>query len=56
MTTDAKQPVSEATNRRIQRFPLIDDVFMRVCFQDNIECTELVLRSILDKPDRWCKA
>ncbi len=51
MTTDAKSPVSEVTLRRIRRFRLIDDVFMRVCFQDNIECTQLVLRIILDKPD-----
>ena len=51
MTTDANRPVSAATLERIRRFRLIDDVFMRVCFQDNIECTQLVLRIILDKPD-----
>ena len=51
MTTDANHPVSAATLERIRRFRLIDDVFMRVCFQDNIECTQLVLRIILEKPD-----
>ena len=36
---------------RIRRFKLIDDEFMSVCFKDNIECTELVVRIILDRTD-----
>lgn len=36
---------------RIKRFRLIDDEFMSVCFKDNIECTELVVRIILDRKD-----
>lgn len=36
---------------QIQRFCLFDDEFMTKCFEDNIECTELVLRIIMEKPD-----
>ena len=36
---------------RIKRFRLIDYEFMSVCFKDNIECTELVVRIILDRKD-----
>ena len=35
----------------IQNMTLMDDVFMRIFFKDNIPCTELVLRIIMDKPD-----
>lgn len=34
---------------RIKRLRLIDDVFMSKCFENNIECTELVVRIILDR-------
>ncbi len=44
-------PVRPEIMRWIQRLRLIDDYFMQVCFQDCIECVELVLRIILDKPD-----
>ena len=37
--------------QRIRGFRLIDDDFMNVCFDDNIEGTELLLRIILNKPD-----
>lgn len=37
--------------QRIRGFRLIDDDFMNVCFEDNIEGTELLLRIILNKPD-----
>ena len=37
--------------QRIRGFRLIDDDFMNACFDDNIECTELILRIILKKPD-----
>ena len=36
---------------KIQQFCLLDDDFMTKCFEDNIECTELVLRIIMDKAD-----
>ena len=35
--------------KKIQEFCLLDDDFMTKCFEDNIECTELVLRIIMDK-------
>ncbi|MCR5129217.1 MAG: PD-(D/E)XK nuclease family transposase [Lachnospiraceae bacterium] len=37
--------------KRIKEFRLIDDDFMNVCFDGNIEGVELLLRIILDKPD-----
>ena len=37
--------------QRIRGFRLIDDDFMVACFTDNIECTELLLRIIMQKPD-----
>lgn len=37
--------------KRIQDFRLFDDEFMSKCFEDNIECTELILRIIMDKSD-----
>ena len=36
---------------KVQQFCLMDDDFMTKCFEDNIECTELVLRIIMDKAD-----
>jgi len=36
---------------KIQQFCLFDDDFMTKCFEDNLECTELVLRIIMDKAD-----
>ena len=37
--------------QRIRGFRLIDDDFMNVCFDNNIEATELMLRIILGKKD-----
>ena len=37
--------------KKIREFCLLDDDFMTKCFEDNIECTELVLRIIMDKAD-----
>ena len=37
--------------QRIRGFRLIDDDFMNVCFDENIEGTELILRIILNRPD-----
>lgn len=36
---------------KIQQFCLFDDDFMTKCFEDSVECTELVLRIIMDKTD-----
>ena len=36
---------------RIKKLRLFADEFMNACFDKNIECTELVLRIILDEPD-----
>lgn len=36
---------------RIRRFRLLDDDFMSKCFEDNIECTELVLNIVLNRTD-----
>ncbi len=36
---------------QIQQFRLLDDDFMTKCFEDNIECTELVLQIIMEKWD-----
>ena len=36
---------------QIQQFRLFDDDFMTKCFEDNIECTELVLQIIMEKSD-----
>ena len=35
----------------IQKLRLMDDVFMTAYFKDNIPCTQLMLRTILNKPD-----
>lgn len=40
---------------RIKKLRLFDDEFLNACFDDNIECTELVLRIILDDPDLTVK-
>ena len=34
-----------------ERATLMDDPFMREFFEDNIPCTQLILRIIMDKPD-----
>lgn len=35
----------------IKQLCLMDDIFMSQCFDNDIECAQLVLRIILDKPD-----
>ncbi len=42
--------------QRIKGLRLIDDEFMTKCFEDNVECTELVLRIIMDKDDLIVKS
>ena len=46
-----KERLHQEDLRRIQGFRLIDDDFMNVCFDDNIEATELLLQIILGRPD-----
>ena len=41
--------ISDADLERIKRFRLMDDSFMEVCFKDNKEAVELVLKIILKK-------
>ncbi len=35
----------------IRKFRLMDDDFMSKCFEDNIECTELVVKIVLERDD-----
>lgn len=42
--------------QRIKGMRLMDDEFMTKCFEDNVECTELVLRIIMDKDDLKVKS
>ena len=46
-----KDSETEKMLQRIKKFRLLDDDFMIVCFENNIEATELVLSIILEKPD-----
>ena len=46
MAATNEKPSRAKTLERIRAFRLIDDDFMQVCFQENIPCTELVLRII----------
>ena len=46
-----EKQTKEKILEKIQQFCLLDDDFMTKCFEDNIECTELVLRIIMDKAD-----
>lgn len=39
------------SEKLIENLRLIDDRFMNVCLRDNIECVQLMLRIIMDKPD-----
>lgn len=47
----AAEQKHEEDLQRIRGFRLLDDDFMTKCFEGNIECTELVLRIVLDMPD-----
>ena len=50
-----KERQHEEDLQRIRGFRLIDDDFMTACFGDNIECTELLLRIVMEKPDLTVK-
>ena len=46
-----KEQKQQKNLERIKNFRLLDDDFMTVCFQDNIEATELIIRIIMEKSD-----
>ena len=46
-----KQGFQKKDIDRLQRLRLMDDDFMSKCFEDDIECTELVINIILDRDD-----
>ena len=46
-----KHQFSEEDLRRLRKFRLMDDDFMSKCFEDHIECTELVVRIVLERED-----
>ncbi len=41
----------EENLQRLRKFRLMDDDFMSKCFEDNIECTDLVVNIVLDRND-----
>ena len=47
ITDDKRKKILE----KIQQFCLLDDDFMTKCFEDNKECTELILQIIMGKSD-----
>ncbi len=50
-----KEQKREQLLQRIKDFRLLDDDFMTKCFDNNIECTELLLHIVMDKPDLMVK-
>src|SRR5699024_3218719 len=46
-----EQGFQEKDLERLRRFRLMDDDFMSKCFEDNIECTELVVKIVLNRDD-----
>ncbi|MCM1179750.1 MAG: PD-(D/E)XK nuclease family transposase [Clostridium sp.] len=51
MNKKTKEQKREEMLKRIKSFRLLDDDFMTKCFEDSIECTELLLHIVMDKPD-----
>lgn len=51
MLVQSAEEKREKIRERIKGFRLFDDEFMVKCFADDMECTELVLRIIMDKSD-----
>ena len=47
----SSNPIRPEVMEKIQHFRLLDDEFLNACCNDNIECTQLILRTILRKPD-----
>ena len=48
---EEKKQLKEEYLEKLKKFRLMDDDFMSKCFEDNIECTELVVRIVLDRED-----
>lgn len=48
MNKDLKDKHRQQDLQRLRRFRLMDDDFMSKCFENNLECTELVLRIVLE--------
>lgn len=46
-----KEQKREEILQRIKGFRLLDDDFMTKCFEDDIECTELLLHIVMEKSD-----
>ena len=51
-----KEQKRELLLQRIKGLRLLDDDFMTKCFEDNIECTELLLHIIIGKSDLRVKS
>lgn len=48
---EEKKKFKEEYLEKLKKFRLMDDDFMSKCFEDNIECTELVVRIVLNRED-----
>ena len=51
MSKDWEEKFRPEDLQRIRGFRLMDDDFMSKCFEENIECTELVLQIVLGRDD-----
>ena len=51
MTENIYEPIIEKYLPKIKEMRLLDDDFMSAAFDNNIEGTQIVLRTILDKND-----
>ena len=51
MSKDWKEKSRPEDLQRLRGFRLMDDDFMSKCFEENIECTELVLQIVLGRDD-----
>ena len=49
MSKDWEEKFRPEDLQRIRGFRLMDDDFMSKCFEENIECTELVLQIVLGR-------
>ena len=52
MSKDWEEKFRPEDLQRIRGFRLMDDDFMSKCFEENIECTELVLQIVLGRDDQ----
>lgn len=48
---EEEKQLKEEYLEKLKKFRLMDDDFMSKCFEDNIECTKLVVRIVLDRED-----